>query len=104
MTRYQELLTAVTSNVDDDAPRLAFAAHIRSSEPDRARFIEDQIARAGARRARRGRVDAGGHPLLRAHGAEWSRTIAKYARRWTYDRGFVAKITIEPHLFLEYGE
>ncbi|HEY0483931.1 MAG TPA: hypothetical protein VGD37_40705 [Kofleriaceae bacterium] len=104
MTRYEELLTAVTSNIDDDAPRLAFAAHIAGSDPERARFIEDQIARAKARRVQRGYVDAGDHPLLRTHGAEWSRMIAKYARHWTFDRGFVAKITIEPYLFLEYGE
>lgn len=104
MTRYAELLTAVTANVDDDAPRLAFAAHIRGAEPERARFIEDQIARANARRAQRGCVDTGDHPLLRSHGAEWSRMIAKYARRWTFDRGFIANITIEPYLFLEYGE
>jgi uncharacterized protein (TIGR02996 family) len=104
MTRYEELLKAVTSNVDDDAPRLAFAAHLRESDSDRSHFIEDQVARAKARRAQRGYVDAGDHPLLRKHGAEWSRAIAKYARRWTYDRGFIAKIMIEPYLFLEYGE
>jgi uncharacterized protein (TIGR02996 family) len=104
VTRYLELLKEITSNVDDDAPRLAFASHIRNSEPDRAHFIEDQVARAGERRARRGRVFVGEHPLLREHGSKWSRMIAKYAREWTYDRGFVAKITIEPYLFLEYGE
>jgi uncharacterized protein (TIGR02996 family) len=104
MTRYEELLAAVTANIGDDAPRLAFADHIRASEPDRARFIEDQIARASARRAERRQLDSGEHPLLRAHRAEWTRLVAKYARRWTFDRGFVAQIAIEPNLFLEYGE
>lgn len=104
MTQYEQLLTAITSNVDDDTARLAFAAHIRASEPDRASFIEDQIERAKVRRAQRGYVNVGDHPLLRAHSAEWSRTIAKYARRWIFDRGFVEKIEIEPNLLLEYGE
>lgn len=104
MTRHDELLRAVTSNVDDDAPRLAFADHIRGTEPDRARFIEDQLARASARRAQRGYVDTSEHPLLRAHRAEWTRTVARYARDWAFDRGFIAKLTIEPNLFLEYGE
>jgi hypothetical protein len=104
MTRYEELLRAVTSNVDDDAPRLALAEHIRDSESDRARLIEDQIARASTRRARRGHVDTSEHPVLRAHRAEWTRTVAKYARDWAFDRGFIAKLTIEPNLFLEHGE
>jgi hypothetical protein len=104
MTRYEELLTAVTSKVGDDALRLAFAAHIRDSEPDRARFIEQQIEAAKSRRARRGYVHMSNDPLLRKHEPEWTRLIAKYARRWTFDRGFVAKIVIEPHLFLEYGD
>lgn len=104
MTRYADLLTAVTSNVGDDAPRLAFAAHIRDSEPDRARFIEQQIEEASARRARRGYVHVANDPLRRKHEAEWTRLIAKYARRWTFDRGFIAKMAIEPYLFLEYGD
>jgi hypothetical protein len=104
MTQYEQLLTAVTSNVDDDAARLAFAAHIRSSEPDRARFIEDQIERAKVRRAQRGHIYVADHPLLRAHDAEWSRILAKYARRWIFDRGFIEKVEIDPHLLLEYGD
>lgn len=104
MTRYEELLTAVTSNTGDDAPRLAFAAHVRDAEPDRARFIEQQIEEARGRRARRGYIHVSNDPLLRKHEAEWTRMVAKYARRWTFDRGFIAKIVIEPHLFLEYGD
>jgi hypothetical protein len=38
------------------------------------------------------------------HEREWSRTIARYAREWKFDRGFVSSITIDPHVFLEYGE
>lgn len=104
MTQYEQLLTAVTSNAQDDAARLAFAAHIRNSEPDRAHFIADQIQRAKMRRAQRGYVHVAEHPLLRTHGAEWSRMIAKYVRHWVFDRGFVAKVEMEPYLFLEYGE
>jgi len=104
MTQYEQLLRAVTSNVDDDGARLAFAANIRASQPDRARFIEDQIERAKKRRARRDHIYVADHPLLREHEAEWSRTIAKYARHWIFDRGFVEQIEIDPDLLLEYGE
>lgn len=104
MTKYEELLRAVTTDPDDDAARLAFAAHIRSSEADRARFIELQIEQAHQRRAKRGWVRTDKDPLLVKHEAEWSRTIAKYARKWRFDRGFITMITIDPYLFLEYGE
>jgi hypothetical protein len=104
MTQYEQLLTTVTSNVQDDAARLAFAAHIRNTEPDRAHFIEDQIEGAKRRRAQRGHVYVAEHPLLRTHGAAWSRMIAKYTRRWIFDRGFIAKVEMEPYMFLEYGE
>jgi uncharacterized protein (TIGR02996 family) len=104
MTRYEELLSAITTNPEDDAARLAFAAHLRSSEPDRAQFIERQVAQARARRQARGPRANVGDPGLSQHEAAWSRTIAKYATSWTFDRGFITAIRIDPHLFLEYAE
>jgi len=50
MTTYEQLLREVTSNPEDDTPRLAFASHIRAFDPDRARFIELQIDWAQASR------------------------------------------------------
>lgn len=104
MTKYEELLRAVTADPDDDAARLAFATHIRPWEPDRAEFIERQIDEARQRRASRDWVKTSTGSLLRKYEPEWTRTIAKYARSWKFDRGFVTMIEIEPYLFLEHGE
>jgi uncharacterized protein (TIGR02996 family) len=104
VTEYEHLLRRVTDNPEDDEARLAFAAHVRTSEPERAKFIEHQIEEAVRRRAKRGWRDTNKHPLLARHEAEWTRTIAKYAKRWEFDRGFVTKVTIDPDLFLEYGD
>jgi hypothetical protein len=73
-------------------------------DKDRAAFIREQIAEARARRAKRAYGRAGKSALLVAHEREWARTVLKYASEVEFDRGFVRKITIEPYLFLEYGE
>jgi uncharacterized protein (TIGR02996 family) len=111
MTAYEELLRDVTSNPDDDRARLAFASHVRSSEPDRARFIELQVDSARESRARGDRsrvqrvsVEAEWRQLLRKHDAEWTRPLAKYVMHCTFDRDFVTGVSIDPYVFLEYGE
>ena len=111
MTAYEELLHSVTSDPEDDRARLAFAAHIRASEPERARFIELQVEWARECRARGDRARVQGisvhsewQALLKRHEAEWVRPLAKYATNWTFDRGFVVGISIDPEIFLEYGE
>lgn len=112
MSNYEELLNAVTANPEDDAPRLAFASHIRSHEPERARFIELQIEWARECRSRYPRrarltgvhIDAEWRPLLERYKAEWTRPIGKYTTNWTFDRGFITGVSIEANVFLEYGE
>lgn len=104
MSTQEELLAAVTSNPEDDAPRLAYAEFIRTWEPARAAFIEEQLAEATERRRRREVSRRGKSGLLRQHETEWARTIARYARNWNFDRGFVTEVWLDPHLFLEYGE
>jgi uncharacterized protein (TIGR02996 family) len=104
MTRYDELLSAITTDPEDDTARFAFAEHIQTWEPDRAEFIRHQLQQAHERRQKRGRVNQNLHPLLERHEVEWTRTIAKYATRWMFDRGFVTLIHIDPYIFLEYGE
>ena len=99
-----ERLAEVVSNPEDDAPRRNYAEYIRPWEPDRAEYIEQEIEEARARRSRRGLSRSGKPPLLEKHEGEWTRTIAKYARSWKFDRGFITHIAIDPHLFLEYGE
>lgn len=105
---YEELLARVVASPEDDTPRIAFAEHVRSYDPELARFIEVQLAAAEARRvSREGRrtvIGAEERVLLQRNASRWARTIQKYATRFDYDRGFISKIVIEPNLFLEYGE
>lgn len=102
-TQYEALHRAVTDDPESDPARRAFAAHVRASDPDRAQLIEEQVAAAARRREGRRPVDSGPHPLIKRH-PEWTRTLAKYAQQFRFDRGFVAEIRIEPYLFLEHGE
>lgn len=104
MTRYEALIQAITANPGDDAPRIAFADHIRASDPERAQFIDRQLESARRRRERRSFSVGDPDDRERLFESSWSRLIAKYARDWRYDRGFVAKLFIDPYLFLEYGE
>jgi uncharacterized protein (TIGR02996 family) len=105
---YEQHLAAVIADPDNDAPRRAFADFVRTCDAERARFIELQLASASERRERREPrrtvVGAEDQILLRRHDQQWTRTLYKYAARVEYDRGFVAKIVIDPELFLEYGE
>jgi hypothetical protein len=105
---YETMLAAVTHDPEADAPRHAFAAHVRSYDPQLARFIELQLASASERRARheaRKTVpSAEDRKLLDANLERWARTLRKYAVDIVYDRGFATKISIDPDLFLEYGD
>jgi uncharacterized protein (TIGR02996 family) len=103
MTRHDELLAAITTDPEDDAARLAFAEHIQASEPDRSQFIEDQVELARERRQRRGWAIQEAHPLQAQYEHEWAGAIAMYATRWSFDRGFITSICIDPYLFLEHG-
>lgn len=106
MNTEQELLRAVISNAEDDAARLAYADYIQTWEPDRAAFIREQVAEARPDRINPRALSrrSGKSALLGVHEREWTRTIAKYATEWKFDRGFVTEIAIDPYLFLEYGD
>jgi uncharacterized protein (TIGR02996 family) len=102
MNEEERLLVAIAADPEDDAPRLAYAEYFRASDPERATFIEKQIEKTRSRRATRSFAPSSRPDAKRE--AEWTRTLAKYATSWTFDRGFVAAISIDPNLFLEYGE
>jgi uncharacterized protein (TIGR02996 family) len=104
VSRYEDLVVEVTSRPLDDAPRLAFADHIATSEPERAKFIRDQIEMAKRRRAQRRTSSGDPHDPPKRFADSWTRLIAKYTRTWRFDRGFVAEVAIDPYLLLEYGE
>ena len=116
-TAYEQLLKAVIAEPYDDAPRLAFAEHFRSRDPDHATLIEQQVESACQRRRKQK-----GLPESKPQSKDNDRnlraltaaakagrftpgsTLIKYTRSFEYDRGFITAITIEPYTFLEYGE
>jgi hypothetical protein len=103
---WKELHAAALRAPDDDAARLALAEYHRKQDPDRTKFMELQVELGARRRARQDANPASEYAcqrLLKKHGAEWGRTIAKYTREHRYDRGMIELVTIDPHLFLEHG-
>jgi hypothetical protein len=105
-SRYDQLLDEITARPEDDDARLRLAEHVRSYDAAWAKLIELQIARARKRRTERRTIPPSQEELalLREHGAQWTHTLAKYARRCEHYRGLVEEIAIDPHVFLEYGE
>ena len=72
---------------------------------ERADLIEQQLASAERRRSSVTRIaDTAKPSLLIKNESRWTRTISKYATGWTFDRGFVFQVQIDPYLFLEYGD
>lgn len=112
---YENHLLAVIRDPEIDAPRLEFAAARHAQEPDQERFIQLQVEEAQRRRARGSYAGDNflGAPQdgallrqLQLRAAKWAPgpTFAKYTKSYQYDRGFIAKIVIDPDMFLEYGE
>ena len=100
-----ELLDAIAANPEDDDLRVQYAERCRTSDPERARFIDLQMARARRRRGGDFSEPTNEEVALRKkRGADWAHTIAKYSPRYEFDRGMVEEIAIDPHLFLERGE
>ncbi len=104
---WKELHAAALREPDEDAPRLALADYYRKQDPELGRFIELQLQIGALRRARGApnyKTDHECDRLLKKHGARWCQTIAKYTRNQYFDRGMVAQVSIDPHMFLEYGD
>ncbi len=106
-TKEQRLYDAVLAAPDDDGPRHAYAEYIRPYDAARAELITLQLARSATQRTTRyrdGLPTTRERRLLQDDSEQWSRTLLRYARRVEYHRGFVGSISIDPFLFLEYGE
>ena len=104
---FDEVYEAVTAEPHNDSLREQLADECRVSDPDRARFIDIQNARARTRRTTRSTMPKSSpeeERLLAAHEAAWSRTLAKYTTHRQFYRGAVESIEIDPFMFLEYGE
>jgi uncharacterized protein (TIGR02996 family) len=99
-------LQAILADPDDDTPRLIFADWLEERGDSRGEFIRVQIALADpalapAEHARLVVRQAG---LLAAHDAEWSEPFRPYATQWEFERGFVARVTVEADVFFDQAD
>lgn len=109
-------LDAVLHAPEDDALRIALADFLRPYEPERAAFIALQVARSQRER----RPNAFAFPLdelpaeerrlLRRNEPAWARGVARYANRvtgggsaYSFHRGLIAHVGIEPEVFIEHA-
>jgi uncharacterized protein (TIGR02996 family) len=104
----QALLGAVLASPDDDAPRLIFADWFaENGQPERAEFIQLQIARARLPRRDPARLYTGEREwaLLEAHGAQWLAPLPEAARRHVkFERGFPGRVEPELIDFLNWDD
>lgn len=101
----RSLFEAVVANPEDDQARRDYADYIRPFDPPHAELIDLQLDRARRRRkGASGEYVANEERLIAANQARWLRAVDKYARDWTFYRGFVEEIWVEPGLFLEHGD
>ena len=108
----EEFLVAVAADPENDELRLELANHLRSYEPGLAQFITMQVTRVQGQRKRSNLDDdvptADERRLLSGNAVAWSRAVAHYARQagsdrsqLTFHRGLVARIGMDPRLFME---
>lgn len=97
MTPAQAFLAAVRDTPDDDAPRLVFSDWLddHGDEP-RAELIRLQceLARGVKAAKRRDALRRRERELLLAHELEWVGPLRTVARRATFTRGFVERVTV----------
>ena len=114
MTIYADHLAAIIAAPEDDIPRLALAHHLAEQVPDLSQLIQLQVGRVNRQRARgwhdTTRMTTAERRLIRRSGTMWWRGIARYIEptwrgtpAWTFFRGFVAQVRIEPEMFIEFG-
>jgi hypothetical protein len=101
----KELLDAVVAFPEADAPRLAYAASVASSDPARAELIElqlrfDQIKKANERSDELGDLAMRIGQLVRDRGRYWAEDIAPLTNKWRFVRGFVEDVVMDAATFL----
>jgi hypothetical protein len=97
MTTEAELLAAVTAHPDEDAPRLALAAHWGG---ERERYVEGSIRRCLAARAGRSIPDGLAiRQLLSGHEREWAGPIVDHVLGWQMVRGFAEWVVVDAASF-----
>jgi uncharacterized protein (TIGR02996 family) len=100
-------LTAILADPDDDAPRLIYADWLdEQGRPERAEFIRVQcdLARRPEGDSRRGELQARERALLAVHEKDWAAPLVGLVLRWTFYRGFVWGVTLQPRQFLSHAD
>lgn len=104
MTR-DDLLQAIIDNPDDDALRLVFADWLEDhGEFERAEFIRVQIELAKSPNAdnRRPELEQRETELLARNESEWVKPIRHCVVSWTFQRGFIAEVTVTVAMYQEH--
>ena len=100
------LLTAVREQPDDDLARLAYADWLEENgEADRAQFVRLQLSldREPTRSPQAGALAAEAEGLLAEHERRWLGEWAELLVNWTFRRGLLDSVTLEPEVFLTRG-
>jgi hypothetical protein len=117
---YEQCLSSILANPDDDVPRRELAKVVRSSDPTWGEFTDRQLdfrvrvreTKYHPRQSFVGNVSSREDELLSEHKQRWidKSGIGLYMGEWLshrvveFDRGLVWSCTMNPHLFLEQGE
>src|SRR5262245_21876731 len=100
------LLAAIREQHGDDLARMAYADWLEEiGDPDRAHFIRLQLEldQQPSRSARAGELAVEAEGLLVQHERHWLGEWAELLVNWSFRRGLLDSITIEPEVFLARG-
>jgi uncharacterized protein (TIGR02996 family) len=104
-------LHAICECPEDDTARLVFADWLsENGDPDRAEFIRVQVELARTPPTteadeRRRKVLIGRHDALwKAHAAGWLTPFSPFAKRESFERGFVQSLEVPATTFLQHAE
>lgn len=102
--RRRELLEAILARPDDDDLRLVYADVLaEEGDSEQAEFIQGAIAlhRAHTKDAAlHARVEA----LSTKHGTRFAGPIAEHAKSWSFERGLVSEIRVDPLVLSAHAE
>src|SRR3954452_11439326 len=101
------LLAAIREQPDDDLARLAYADRLEESgQADRAHFVRLQLAvdQQETRSVAAGELSAQADALAAAHERRWLGEWTDLLVNWSFRRGFLDSVTLEPEVFLARGE
>jgi uncharacterized protein (TIGR02996 family) len=104
MTR-DDLLQAIIENPDDDARRLVYADWLEDhGESERAEFIRVQIELAKLPNVdkRRPLLKQRETELLARNESEWIKPIRHRVLSWTFQRGFIAEVSVTLNMYTKH--